>query len=119
MTVKNLFIVVLSLLIFATDATPAGVGETPVVVLRDRLWNYPNPFNPTTTIAFELANGASTRIRIFDVSGRLVRELVPASYFGPGQHERVWNGQDDEGRQVSTGVYFYRLEAGVAPEFTG
>ena len=51
-------------------------------------------------------------LRVFDMAGRLVRNLVTAEPHTPGRHEVVWNGRDDSGRQVASGTYFYRLEAG-------
>jgi hypothetical protein len=77
---------------------------------------YPNPFNPQTTIAFELPKRESVTLRIFDISGRLVRSLIAAKPHTPGRHEVVWNGRDDAGRQVASGTYFYRLEAGSYSE---
>ena len=71
--------------------------------------NAPNPFNPATTISFELpAGGADVSLRIYDVSGRLVRTLVHGH--GPaGSSSVTWNGEDDQGRRVASGIYFYEL----------
>jgi len=76
----------------------------------------PNPFNPQTTIAFENPRQEEVTLRIFDLSGRLVRELIAGEFRAPGRHEIVWNGRDDAGRQVASGTYFYRLEAGEFAE---
>jgi hypothetical protein len=86
-------------------------GDVPVqgTVLHDP---YPNPFNPQTTIAFDLPNQTAVRLRVFDVSGRLVRSLVDGDITSEGRNEAVWNGRDDTGRRVASGTYFYRLEAG-------
>jgi hypothetical protein len=73
--------------------------------------NAPNPFNPATTIRFDLAVESEVRLRIFDVAGHLVRTLVHGSL--PRQrHEVPWNGLDEQGQRVGSGIYFYRLEAG-------
>jgi len=72
--------------------------------------NYPNPFNPSTTIAFELAQGGATKLDIYNVKGQLVKTLARGD-FKPGSHRAVWDGKDESGREVSSGVYFYRLEA--------
>ena len=72
---------------------------------------YPNPFNPATTIRFTLGEAVRVRLRIYDVSGRFVRELADGRR-GAGQHSETWDGTDQAGRGVSSGVYFYRLEAG-------
>jgi hypothetical protein len=97
------------------DEPSAVVLEVPG--RKSRLYDaYPNPFNPQTTIAFEIPERQAVTIRVFDMSGRLVRELISAQPHTPGRHEVVWNGRDDTGRQVASGVYFYRLEAGSYSE---
>jgi flagellar hook assembly protein FlgD len=73
---------------------------------------YPNPFKPQTTIVFELPRQLDVTLRIFDVSGRLVRALVNGEILEPGSHESIWNGRDNTGRRVASGTYYYRLEAG-------
>ena len=89
---------------------PTGVGSPPLTFALEQ--NTPNPFNPITTISYDIpAGGADMNISIFDVSGRLVRQLVhehrPAGVFSV-----QWNGEDDRGRRVASGVYFYRMRAG-------
>ncbi len=71
--------------------------------------NYPNPFNPSTTISFKLDKKAMVDLRIYDIQGRLVRELTHKNYSG-GEHKITWNGLDDSGHQVASGVYLYRLK---------
>ncbi len=90
---------------------PVGVPEdAPVDVVRARLsQNYPNPFNPTTTIAFSIGSeGADIELGVYNVAGELVRTLMSGDVPG-GEHTVVWNGRDDDGRTVSSGVYFVRL----------
>ena len=77
--------------------------------------NYPNPFNPSTTIAFTLAEPGYATIEIFDVGGRRIRTLVSQTY-GAGSHVAGWDGRDHLGREVASGIYFYRLIAGGASE---
>ena len=73
--------------------------------------NLPNPFNPATTIRYSLGAGVDVRLAIYNVLGQEVRQLVQA--FQPaGNYTVVWDGRDAFGRQVATGVYMYRLEAG-------
>lgn len=84
----------------------------PIPGPRLMLSNHPNPFNPMTTISFDLAKAAAVSLRVFDVSGRLVRVLVDGETVAEGRQEAVWNGRDDSGRRVASGTYFYRLEAG-------
>ena len=71
----------------------------------------PNPFNPQTVIAFELVAPGACRVALHDLQGRLVRTLV-AEDLGVGRHERTWDGLDDGGRRVASGVYVARLVAG-------
>jgi flagellar hook assembly protein FlgD len=73
--------------------------------------NYPNPFNPTTTVAFSLASAVATELRIYDVRGALVRTLVN-DHRSAGVHRVEWNGRDDGGQMVASGVYFCKLVAG-------
>ena len=72
--------------------------------------NYPNPFNPGTAISYTLPARGRVVIEIFDVQGRLIRRLVDA-IADRGPHAAPWNGLDDHGRTVESGVYFYRLTA--------
>lgn len=73
--------------------------------------NTPNPFNPTTMISFTLAQREQVTLSIFDASGRLVRSLVNDAR-GLGSHQVSWDGRDNNGATVSSGIYFYRLTAG-------
>ena len=78
--------------------------------------NYPNPFNPSTAIEIALPEKSEIRLDIFDVSGRLVRVLISDSREA-GYHKLQWDGRNDTGNVVSSGVYFYRLHAvGLAEE---
>ena len=71
----------------------------------------PNPFNPATTIEFVLAVPGNASLRVYDVSGRLIRSLVDGR-LPAGIHEVMWNGRDENGAMAVSGVYFYRLNAG-------
>lgn len=70
--------------------------------------NTPNPFNPVTLIEFSLRQAGAVSVEVFDVRGRRVRTLIRRE-FAPGDHTVMWNGQDDAGRSVASGVYVYRL----------
>ena len=72
---------------------------------------YPNPFNPTTTISFGLATREHVRLAVYDAGGRRVRTLVDGP-MAPGYHDRAWDGRDDDGQRLASGVYLYRLYAG-------
>ncbi len=70
--------------------------------------NYPNPFNASTTIRYELTQESRIQLAVFDIQGRLVRTLVDAIQ-GAGQHFLTWDGQDQSGKALASGVYFCRL----------
>jgi hypothetical protein len=78
----------------------------------EALQNYPNPFNPSTTISYKIQSQCRTTIKIYDLLGKevaiLVNEEKPA-----GKYEVVWNGKDNLGKRLTSGVYFYKLIAGT------
>jgi hypothetical protein len=84
--------------------------ETDAPRFADRLGqNRPNPFNPATEVAFELAGAGKARITVFDVRGRLVAVLFDGQTTA-GIHRVTWKGEDSRGRDVSSGIYLYRIE---------
>ena len=90
-----------------------GVDESEVPLRSGLGQNVPNPFNPKTSIAYEVpAGGCRVAVDILDVSGRVVRHLVD-EFQEEGRREVVWDGRDSDGRELSSGVYFYKL---VTPE---
>ena len=82
---------------------------TAPVVQTGLMPNYPNPFNPSTTISYSLAQAQPVKLGIYNLRGQLVRALVDDTR-DSGSHSVVWNGTDDNGRPVASGVYLYRLE---------
>ena len=120
---------------YAEDGFPAGdlnwypaqkaaweAGDPPVLVgIADQIsaipeefslaQNYPNPFNPTTTISYQLKTAARVDLAIFNLLGQRVRTLVNGEKQAPGVFSLYWNGLDEAGQEVSSSVYFYRLEA--------
>lgn len=74
--------------------------------------NYPNPFNPTTTITYSLAEASEITLAVYNVLGQKVKTLVSGTYATAGTHVSRWNGLDEAGHKVASGVYFYKLEAG-------
>lgn len=92
--------------------TPQAGGSAALLRLEQ---NQPNPFNPATAIAFELAAPMRARLTIYDVTGRVVQTLVDGMLAG-GRHEVRWDGRDADGGRVPSGVYAYRLEAGGMAE---
>ncbi|NOZ62496.1 MAG: T9SS type A sorting domain-containing protein [Calditrichaeota bacterium] len=75
--------------------------------------NYPNPFNPSTMISFNLSRQANVKISVFDVSGKEVRVLVNEKT-QPGYHHIEWDGRNNFGEKVASGVYFYRMQINEA-----
>ncbi len=70
--------------------------------------NYPNPFNPSTTIRFNMPEAGAVQLSIYNISGQEVRRLVSGELAG-GRHALTWDGRDDHGQLVPSGIYFYRL----------
>jgi hypothetical protein len=100
---------------FALTATTTGSDDPAVPEAFALGQNVPNPFNPSTTIYYDvLDGGGEVSIRIFDVAGRLVRTLVEG-HQAAGSKSVTWSGANDHGQSVSSGIYFYRM---TAPGFT-
>ncbi len=91
----------------ATVDAPPSVAVGPVLHPAR-----PNPFNPATTLAFELPQATRASLVIHDVAGRRVKTLLSGDALGPGRHEATWDGRDESGRIMPAGVYFGRLVAG-------
>ena len=72
------------------------------------LSNYPNPFNPTTRIHYSIIEKSNVRISVFNIKGQLVKSLINGQQ-NPGDYSVIWNGKDDNANNVSTGIYFYKL----------
>jgi len=95
-------------------ASPTGIAE----IQSDNLpaefglsQNFPNPFNPATNIRFALPRLSNVTLDIYNIEGRRVKRLVDGQY-SAGVYNVTWDGQNEQGNDVATGVYFYRLEAG-------
>ena len=71
--------------------------------------NFPNPFNPTTTISYGLQNDKRVKLTVYNIQGNKVRELVNSEQ-SAGHYDILWDARDDQGIRVSSGVYFYKLE---------
>lgn len=72
----------------------------------------PNPFNPQTTIAFELPRAMAVSLDIYDLQGRLIRSLLNEAAHTAGRHQKVWDGRDGGGQATASGVYFFRFSTG-------
>jgi hypothetical protein len=105
------------------NAEAAMVAYNPVAALTEQAplkvfrldQNQPNPFNPVTEINFTLDKAGPVELAVFDVSGRKIRTLASGAH-GPGNHVAVWNGTDQAGARVPSGMYFYRLISGTDSE---
>ena len=74
--------------------------------------NFPNPFNPETTIRFDLSEAAQVTLTVYDATGQTVRTLVDGEHLSAGTFSRVWDGLNRNGQAVGSGVYFYEIRAG-------
>lgn len=91
------------------DASTVDVADEHTMPLAYHLdQNYPNPFNPTTTIEYSIPKAGQVRIAVFDILGNRIKTLVNSRQQA-GRYTVSWNGVNDEGREVSTGIYFYRI----------
>jgi len=97
-------------LVEGQNAVPDAAGLPLVFALHD---NAPNPFNPATVIKYDLPQTSRVSLKIFDVAGRLVRQLRTGEHEEAGAHQAIWNGRDDGGRTMASGTYFYKLDAGT------
>ncbi len=89
--------------------TPVAVPPAEILADGVRLWpNYPNPFNPQTTVTFALDRQQRAEVAVYDLTGKQIAVLADRA-FDAGNHSVVWNGKDANGRAVPTGTYVVRL----------
>ncbi|MCK5051832.1 MAG: T9SS type A sorting domain-containing protein, partial [Candidatus Cloacimonetes bacterium] len=90
---------------------PVSINEETVQHPDVHLSNYPNPFNPTTTISFNLTteNTKLTEIKIYNIKGQKIKTLISAQ-LSAGQHSVIWDGKDSNDKQVGSGIYFYKMK---------
>ncbi|MCF8242028.1 MAG: T9SS type A sorting domain-containing protein [Melioribacteraceae bacterium] len=100
-----------------SDVTSFGVGEVTSVKREDAVaekyvlsQNFPNPFNPTTNIKFSIPEAGLVSLKIFNILGQEIRTLV-SDVKESGSYQVTWNGKDDHGNSVSTGIYLYKIQA--------
>lgn len=99
-----------------TEVTSEPIAKTsPLPSTFVLAQNYPNPFNPTTTIKYNLSEAADVELVIINVLGEQVRTLVSSAQ-AAGEHSVVWDGRNQSGSQVSSGIYFYKMTADGATE---
>lgn len=100
--------------------TYAPLKTNPTAISSDQLIadefylgdNYPNPFNPSTTIEFSVPKMSTVSLKIFDITGRQIATLIDKKKHNQGNYQAIWTGKDRNGMQMASGVYFYKLQSG-------
>ncbi len=93
---------------FTTESTDSDDTTIPAITALNN--NYPNPFNPNTTISYQLAESGPVRIDVFNLKGQVIKQLVN-EYQEAGYYEVDWHGTDNDNNNVPSGVYFYRMKS--------
>ena len=88
----------------SVDEMVEFISQIPIKFLK----NYPNPFNPTTKIAFEIGESGKTKVEVFNVKGQKIKTLLNEK-MEIGKHSVMWNGNDSNNKRVSSGMYFYKV----------
>jgi hypothetical protein len=98
------------------DKTIGTVDVKPMLLIMPEDYkleqNYPNPFNPTTNIKFTLPASENINLTIYDINGREVKKLIDGKHFEKGSYETTWDAKDKNGKNVSSGVYMYKMTWG-------
>jgi len=97
--------------IFESGTTTTAIGqlEQPVPTVFGLDQNFPNPFNPTTTIRFTIDSNSLVQLTVMNVLGQKVRTLIN-DYQASGTHLAIWDGRDDAGNKMSSGTYLYKIK---------
>jgi hypothetical protein len=100
-------------ILLEVESEIVGVDDgDPVLITENKLFpNYPNPFNPTTTINFSVKKNSNVKLQIFNITGQLITTLVDQKY-SSGSHSVVWDAKNEHGELQPSGIYFYRLKIG-------
>ncbi len=88
-----------------------GTENYELQISNFKLINYPNPFNPSTTISFSIPEESKVVLSIFNIKGQKIKQLVN-DQVSAGEHSIIWNGRDSNDKRVGSGIYFYKLKAG-------
>jgi hypothetical protein len=95
------------------QSTPTSVDDSAAPGVLRQFQNQPNPFNARTTIEYVVPSDGQVKMTVFDARGRQVRVLVD-EWLPSGKHTAIWDGRDQDGHLLASGVYFHRLEAAGA-----
>ena len=87
---------------------PVSINEETIPQIDFQLHNYPNPFNPTTTISFSIPSESKLELSIYNIKGQKIKSFLNDQIHA-GEHSFVWNGKDASGKIVGSGVYLYKL----------
>ncbi len=100
--------------VLSSDGISTSITDDRVIIPTDfeLHFNYPNPFNPSTSFSFTIPLDKRVSVRVYDMSGRLVRTLINDEFYSQGTHSVTWNSLSDAGAQVASGQYIYTLEWG-------
>ncbi len=93
------------------DAMDTDLTTTPLPETFELSQNFPNPFNPSTEILFTVGNDELVSLNIYDIQGRLVSSLIDNSFYSAGSYKKNWDGKNQYGTQVPSGMYLYKLES--------
>lgn len=100
-------------------STEEAKTSSPILESYGLAQNFPNPFNPSTVIRFRLPTASKVTLTIYDILGRQIRSLTSGTPYAQGIHTLAWDGSDDSGRTVASGVYVYRIDAtGPSSQFS-
>ncbi len=92
--------------------SPTAVADLALPAVNALRQNFPNPFNPETMISFDLSGDQVVSLTIYDMAGQAIRTLVDAQPMTAGNYKQLWDGRNDSGAKVGSGIYFYQLRAG-------
>lgn len=87
---------------------PVSINEETIPPIDVQLYNYPNPFNPTTTISFSITEEGIVELNVYNIKGQKIKSLLN-NHISAGEHSIVWNGKDTSGKKVGSGIYLYKL----------
>ncbi len=104
---QNVAPLFINFMVDATSASTSAVRSIPMAMTLKQ--NFPNPFNPSTEVSFSLETDSHAVLDIFDISGKKILRMAD-EFFTAGNHHFTWNGTNEQGSPVSSGMYFYRLE---------